>query len=156
MFNPVVIAIPFFAATIGLEAWFAYRAKTGTYDGKDAWNNILIGFVSVGFGAIFGIFIGAIYTFAYSLAALQIFCGCLVVMGSAFLYRRFRLLLVSPHKPRIARFLEPSRRPSFKRTVQSQRRRPAKLVQRPASLGVLCPSDASWVCSVDVRRHARL
>ena len=59
---------PFFAATIGLEAWFAYRLKTGTYDGKDAWNNILIGFVSVGFGAIFGIFIGAIYTFAYSLA----------------------------------------------------------------------------------------
>ena len=68
MFNPVVIAIPFFALTIAAEAWWAFRTKTNAYHSKDAWNNILIGFVSVAFGALFGLFIGAIYTFAYSLA----------------------------------------------------------------------------------------
>ena len=68
MFNPVVYAIPFFASTIALEAWFAYRTKSGAYHGKDAWNNIFIGFVSVAFGALFGIFIAAIYSAAYSIA----------------------------------------------------------------------------------------
>ena len=68
MFNPVVIAIPFFAATIAVEAWYASRTKTHPYHSKDAWNNILIGFVSVAFGALFGLFIGAVYTFVYSLA----------------------------------------------------------------------------------------
>lgn len=68
MFNPVVIAIPFFALTIGAEAWYAYRTRSDIYDKKDAWNNIFIGFASVAFGALFGLFIGAIYAFAYTLA----------------------------------------------------------------------------------------
>lgn len=68
MFNPVVIAIPFFAITIALEVWLANRAGVRAYHKKDAWNNILIGFVSVGFGLLFGIFISAIYSAAYSLA----------------------------------------------------------------------------------------
>ncbi len=68
MLNPIVYAIPFFALTIALEAWYSYRSKSDAYQSKDAWNNILIGFASVVFGALFGLFIGAIYTFAYSFA----------------------------------------------------------------------------------------
>lgn len=68
MLNPVVIAIPFFALMIALEAWFAQRGERDYYEKKDAWINILIGFVSVAFGALFGLFIGVIYTFVYELA----------------------------------------------------------------------------------------
>lgn len=68
MFNPVQIAIPFFALMIGLEAWYAHRTKSNAYHKIDAWNNILIGFVSVAFGAFFGLFIGVIYAFFYELA----------------------------------------------------------------------------------------
>lgn len=66
--NPVLFAIPFFALLIGLEAWHARRSDQDAYDRKDLWNNILIGFVSVGFGAFFGIFIGLIYAACYSAA----------------------------------------------------------------------------------------
>lgn len=68
MFNPVLIAIPFFALFIGLEAWYAFSANSAGYDKRDAWNNIFIGLVSVAFGAVFGFFIGIIYAFAYNLA----------------------------------------------------------------------------------------
>lgn len=68
MFNPVVIAIPFFAATIALEAWWSNRNGTRVYQKTDTWNNIFIGFVSVGFGLLFGLFISAIYSAAYSIA----------------------------------------------------------------------------------------
>lgn len=68
MFNPVVIAIPFFALTIALEAWWANRTGVKAYDKKDAGNNIFIGFVSVAFGLLFGLFISVIYSTAYWLA----------------------------------------------------------------------------------------
>jgi alkylglycerol monooxygenase len=68
MFNPVVIAIPFFAATIALEAWWSQRTGAGTHHKRDTWNNILIGFVSVAFGLLFGLFISVIYSTAYSIA----------------------------------------------------------------------------------------
>lgn len=68
MFNPVVIAIPLFAAAIALEAWWTGRNGIGPYNKKDAWNNILIGFVSVGFGFLFGLFIALIYEAAYQIA----------------------------------------------------------------------------------------
>ncbi|MBK9152971.1 MAG: sterol desaturase family protein [Chloracidobacterium sp.] len=68
MFNPVVIAIPFFAAAIALEAWWSNRTGVAVLDKKDIWNNIFIGFASVGFGLLFGIFISAIYSGAYWLA----------------------------------------------------------------------------------------
>jgi sterol desaturase/sphingolipid hydroxylase (fatty acid hydroxylase superfamily) len=68
MLNPVVIAIPFFAAMIALESYFIRRDPAGSYDRRDLWNNILIGFVSVAFGALFGLFIGLIYEAAYSIA----------------------------------------------------------------------------------------
>lgn len=68
MITPTVIAIPIFAALIAIEAWFARRRNPEFYEARDAWTNILIGFVSVAFGALFGLFIGVIYTFAYEFA----------------------------------------------------------------------------------------
>jgi alkylglycerol monooxygenase len=68
MLRPTVIAIPFFAIMIAIEAWFASRRQPDAYEGKDAWNNIFIGFVSVAFGALFGLFIGVIYLQVYELA----------------------------------------------------------------------------------------
>lgn len=68
MLKPTVIAIPFFAIMIGIEAWFALRRRPDVYEKRDAWNNIFIGFVSVAFGAIFGLFIGIIYSSLYELA----------------------------------------------------------------------------------------
>ena len=53
-FSPVLIAIPIFAALIAIEAWYASRRDPSAYQAKDAWNNILIGFVSVCFGGLFG------------------------------------------------------------------------------------------------------
>lgn len=68
MLNPTLIAIPIFAALIAIEAWFARRRHPEFYESKDAWTNILIGFVSVAFGLLFGLFIGGIYAFAYEIA----------------------------------------------------------------------------------------
>lgn len=68
MLSPIVIAIPFFALMIAIEASFSRRKHRDYYETKDAWTNILIGFVSVAFGALFGLFIGSIYLFAYEVA----------------------------------------------------------------------------------------
>lgn len=68
MLHPTVIAIPFFALMIGLEAWYAKRNRPEFYETKDAWNNILIGFVSVAFGAVFGLFFGIVYALSYEIA----------------------------------------------------------------------------------------
>jgi len=53
---------------IAIEAWMSSRQDRDYYESKDAWTNILIGFVSVAFGALFGLFIGGIYAVAYELA----------------------------------------------------------------------------------------
>ncbi len=66
--SPTVIAIPLFAVLIGFEAWYALRRRPDAYEAKDAGTNIFIGFVSVVFGALFGVFIGVIYSAAYELA----------------------------------------------------------------------------------------
>ena len=49
---PTVIAIPFFALLIAAETYLSLR-KEETYDSRDVWTNIWLGFGSVGFGAIF-------------------------------------------------------------------------------------------------------
>ena len=66
--DPVIIAIPFFALFIGLEAWYASRSNSNAFEAKDTWINILIGFASVPFSAFFGLFVGIIYAFCYSMA----------------------------------------------------------------------------------------
>jgi sterol desaturase/sphingolipid hydroxylase (fatty acid hydroxylase superfamily) len=68
MLSPTLIAIPIFAALIAIEAWFSRRRHPEFYEARDAWTNILIGFVSVAFGSVFGLFIVVIYGFAYELA----------------------------------------------------------------------------------------
>lgn len=68
MLKPTVIAIPFFALMIAIEAWFAMRRRPDAYESKDAWVNIFIGFMSVAFGALLGLFIGVIYESLYQVA----------------------------------------------------------------------------------------
>ncbi len=66
--SPTAFAIPLFALLIGLEAGFAYKRKSDAYEKRDALTNIFVGFVSVATGALFGLFIGVIYLFAYEMA----------------------------------------------------------------------------------------
>lgn len=69
MLTPTVIAIPVFATLIAAEAFWAYRKRTGEYaDKRDTWNNIFMGFMSVVWGALFGLFTAYIYLYAYDLA----------------------------------------------------------------------------------------
>lgn len=70
-FSPVLIAVPIFAAMIAIEAWYASRRDPDAYQAKDAWNNILIGFVSIFFGGLFGIAIGFVYAAAYEISPLK-------------------------------------------------------------------------------------
>src|SRR5919107_1348508 len=57
MLKPTVIAIPFFALLIAIETYFAVRNEK-TYDRKDVWTNIALGFV---FGFIQAFFYEGIY-----------------------------------------------------------------------------------------------
>ena len=69
MLRPTVIAIPIFALLIAAESLWTYLRRSGEYaDRKDTWTNIFLGFVSVGFGALAGLFTIYIYTFAYEIA----------------------------------------------------------------------------------------
>ncbi|MEP6944461.1 MAG: sterol desaturase family protein [Acidobacteriota bacterium] len=69
MLRPTVIAIPFFALLIAIEAFYAYRKRSAEYaDRWDTWTNIFLGFMSVVFGAIFGLATGFIYVFFYDIA----------------------------------------------------------------------------------------
>ena len=69
MLRPTVLAIPFFALMIAAEALWSHLRRSNEYtDNKDAWNNIFLGFMSVAFGALFGIFTYYIYVFCYEIA----------------------------------------------------------------------------------------
>lgn len=69
MIGPTVIAIPIFALMIAIEALWARRKGSDEYsDNKDTFGNIFIGFVSVAWNLLFGLVIGVIYLFCYSLA----------------------------------------------------------------------------------------
>jgi sterol desaturase/sphingolipid hydroxylase (fatty acid hydroxylase superfamily) len=72
MLSPTVFAIPVFAALIAAEAFWSRRKNTDDYnDPRDAWTNVLLGFGSVFFGAIFGFFASYLYYGAYSLSIYQ-------------------------------------------------------------------------------------
>ncbi len=69
MLRPTVIAIPFFALLIAGEALWAYFKSSDEYaDRKDTWGNIFLGFMSVVWGALFGLVTGYAYIFCYDLA----------------------------------------------------------------------------------------
>lgn len=54
MLKPTVLAIPVFASLIAIETYLSVRYEK-TYDRKDVWTNIALGFGSVAFGAGFGL-----------------------------------------------------------------------------------------------------
>ena len=69
MLVPTVIAIPFFALMIAVEAFWAHHKRSAEYnDSKDTWTNIFLGFMSVAWGALFGFFTGYVYIFFYEIA----------------------------------------------------------------------------------------
>ena len=69
MLTPTVIAIPFFALMIAVEAFWARRKHSDEYgDNKDTWGNIFMGFMSVVWGALFGFFTGYVYLFCYEIS----------------------------------------------------------------------------------------
>lgn len=69
MIRPTLIAIPIFAALIALEAnWARIRGTDHFTDRKDTRTNIILGFGSTAFGALFGLFAGYIYLLSYDLA----------------------------------------------------------------------------------------
>ncbi len=69
MLRPTVIAIPFFALLIAVEAWWHYRKGTGEYrNKKDTWGNIFMGFMSVVWGALFGLATGYVFVYFYEIA----------------------------------------------------------------------------------------
>ncbi len=68
MLPPTVIAIPIFALLIAVEAWFVIRENRENFDKKDTWTNIFTGFLSVAWGAIFGLFTAFFYLSAYEIA----------------------------------------------------------------------------------------
>jgi alkylglycerol monooxygenase len=69
MLKPTVLAIPIFAVLIAAEALYAHFKHSDEYDDrKDTWTNIFLGFMSVAWGALFGLATGFIYVFFYDLA----------------------------------------------------------------------------------------
>ena len=68
MLSPTVIAIPVFALLIALESWLAIRENRKDFDRKDTWTNISIGFMSVVWGAFFGLFTSLVYLTVYAFA----------------------------------------------------------------------------------------
>src|SRR5689334_11838066 len=67
MLKPTVLAVPLFALLIAVEAFLAIR-RENEYDRKDAWNNVFIGFMSLAFGALFGVIQSFFYELLYEFA----------------------------------------------------------------------------------------
>jgi sterol desaturase/sphingolipid hydroxylase (fatty acid hydroxylase superfamily) len=72
MLKPQTIAIPIFALLIAIEAFALIRQDRAVYDRKDTWNNILIGFVSVAFGALFALATSQAYGWVSSITPLEV------------------------------------------------------------------------------------
>lgn len=68
MLTPTIIAIPVFAALIAVEAWLIKREDLDSFNRKDTWTNIFLGFGSVAWGAFFGLATGVFYATAYEFA----------------------------------------------------------------------------------------
>ena len=71
MLTPTVIAIPIFALLIAVEAYLVIRENRENFDRKDAWSNIFIGFMSVAWGALFGLATSLIYLWVYEIAPVK-------------------------------------------------------------------------------------
>ncbi len=71
MLKPQYISIPIFAILIAFEAWMIFRQNKDDFDRKDTWTNIALGFGSVGFGLLFGLFNGLVYLWLYEITPLK-------------------------------------------------------------------------------------
>ncbi len=71
MLKPQYISIPIFALLIAIEAYLIVRENREELDRKDIWTNIALGFGSVGFGLIFGLFNGLLYLWIYEITPLK-------------------------------------------------------------------------------------
>jgi len=71
MLTPTVIAIPIFALLIAVEAFLVIRENRENFDRKDTWANIFIGFLSVVWGALFGLVTSLFYLWAYEFAPVK-------------------------------------------------------------------------------------
>jgi sterol desaturase/sphingolipid hydroxylase (fatty acid hydroxylase superfamily) len=72
MLTPTIIAIPIFALLIAIEAWLVIRENRENFDRTDTWANIFIGFASVVWGALFGLFTSLIYIAVYDVAPFKV------------------------------------------------------------------------------------
>ena len=68
MRQPTVIAIPIFALLIALEAFLVIRENRENFNRTDTWTNIFLGFGSVLWGLLFGLFTSLIYISVYEFA----------------------------------------------------------------------------------------
>jgi sterol desaturase/sphingolipid hydroxylase (fatty acid hydroxylase superfamily) len=67
--RPTVIAVPLFALMIAIEAYYSSRRGSDEFaDKRDTWTNIFLGFMSLFWGAIFGLATGWIYVWCYEVA----------------------------------------------------------------------------------------
>ncbi|MBA3601510.1 MAG: sterol desaturase family protein, partial [Acidobacteria bacterium] len=71
LLNPTVIAIPIFALLIAVEAYLVIRENRENFNSKDTWSNIFIGFMSVAWGALFGLATSLIYLRVYEFAPVK-------------------------------------------------------------------------------------
>lgn len=95
--KPQDIAIPLFALTIAIEAWYDWRKRSEKYSRRDAWTNIALGFVSAGFGALFGVILTFFYTAFYDIAPYKMpmdtwWPWVILVLGDDFAYYWFHRL----------------------------------------------------------------
>ncbi|MEZ5428041.1 MAG: sterol desaturase family protein [Pyrinomonadaceae bacterium] len=94
MLKPQYIAVPLFALLIAIEAWLIIRGNRDDFDRKDTWTNIALGFGSLGFGLLFGLFHAVAYIGLYELSPLKMPMGAwwawaLLVVGDDFFYYWF-------------------------------------------------------------------
>ena len=68
MLKPTIIAIPIFALLIALEAYLIVRENRSNFDRQDTRTNIFIGFMSVLWGALFGLVTSFFYLSIYEFA----------------------------------------------------------------------------------------
>lgn len=71
MLKPQTIAIPIFALLIAIEVFAIIRENRRSFNKKDTWTNIFIGFVSVAFGVFFALFTSQAYIWVSTITPIR-------------------------------------------------------------------------------------